>query len=178
MEGILRSSVNEMNKLSDAMEEVAIVDLDRNKFLSDTSDQDYGLLPSCYATPLIKAVNKACKSVKAKYSLKARLATRKKIRELNKEADGCSPQLDVVEAVKKEQYRMAPEEAHEFANAFIAFFVDLMGNYRRFIVFESSPHTGGPVMRFDKEGFLNTQPHEAKRVSSFPLTLISLLLIC
>jgi hypothetical protein len=32
--GILRSSVAELNKLSDAMEEVAIVDIDRNKFLS------------------------------------------------------------------------------------------------------------------------------------------------
>jgi len=34
--GILRSSVPELNKLSGGMDEVTIVDIDRNKFLSGT----------------------------------------------------------------------------------------------------------------------------------------------
>ncbi|ELR17283.1 DENN (AEX3) domain containing protein [Acanthamoeba castellanii str. Neff] len=161
--GILRSSVAELNKLSDAMEEVAIVDIDRNKFLSDTASHDFGLLPGNVAAPLLKAVAGACKTVKSKYSLKNRMAALKdKKARSNSDADGADGGEKGGE--KGSGNKMSPEEARNLANAFIAFFVDLMGNYRSFIVASRDPATNQTSLKFDKAAFLDDQPPDARRL--------------
>jgi hypothetical protein len=58
--GILRSSVAELNKLSEAMEEVAIVDIDRNKFLSGSSLARLRLSTSRSRSLLACAYDRAC----------------------------------------------------------------------------------------------------------------------
>jgi hypothetical protein len=132
-------------------------------YATDTASHDFGLLPGNVAAPLLKAVAGACKTVKSKYSLKNRMAALKdKKARSNSDADGADGGEKGGE--KGSGNKMSPEEARNLANAFIAFFVDLMGNYRSFIVASRDPATNQTSLKFDKAAFLDDQPPDARRV--------------
>jgi hypothetical protein len=117
-------------------------------------------LPGNVAAPLLKVVAAACKTVKSKYSLKNRMAALKdKKARSNADADDGGDKVS-----DKNSSRMSPEDSRNLANAFIAFFVDIMGSYRSFIVASRDPSTGQAQLKFDKASFLDTQPPDARRV--------------
>eukprot|EP01090_Pellita_catalonica_P009999 TRINITY_DN2124_c0_g1_i2.p1 TRINITY_DN2124_c0_g1~~TRINITY_DN2124_c0_g1_i2.p1 ORF type:complete len:828 (+),score=103.40 TRINITY_DN2124_c0_g1_i2:32-2515(+) len=143
--GILRSSLAELERMSDAMEEVIMVDIDRNKFVSPF-EGDVNLLPPAYATPLLRALTKASKTVKGRYTLSYKMKRRKQ------KFVGKKSSKDTITNTAV----MDKNEAQNLSNAFIAFFVDLMASYRRFISHENDSH------HFSVEEFIESQPSQAQ----------------
>lgn len=137
--GVLRSSINELATLTDAMEEVVMVDIDNNVVACPPALKgDIGLIPPRLLNPLLNAVQLQCKDVKSKYSLWS----------------GISGLIGGKPTTKKGE--MQRWEAKNLANAFIGFMVDFLGSYRNFMVVADP----GGVGRFDRAAFIDSQPSE------------------
>jgi len=110
--GVLRSSMGELKKLSGAIEEdVIVVDIDNNKFISKNADHE--LIPPEYVEDLVEILDDVSKSVREKYSLwdPANWGQKRKFKEFDLEKG----------------------QAKDIANAFIGFMVDILGEYRSYI---------------------------------------------
>ncbi|KAL6045117.1 Suppression of tumorigenicity 5 [Balamuthia mandrillaris] len=197
--GVLRSCQPELEKLSGAMDEVIYVDLDNNKFISSFSE-DWKLLPSSCREPLLEALSVACKHVKTQRSLRSRLlfggkkgsdaASTSSPSLSSSPAPSTSPQLSAFSTSSsalnppkrgsKIKLRRAAKRSdaslfnvQDLANAFIAFFVDMTHDYRRFIKEAPSTEDGigmdarrGASVVFDSEGFLCIQTADRKQFLS------------
>jgi len=134
--GVLRTDLEEV--LRNPMDEVLLIDIDNGNFiLSPTEDpaEDLDKLPARYTENLQKLLKSSSKQIK-------RVQKRRKDRRT--EDDLQKRQTDYeMQLLKK-----------ELTAAFIAFFVELIGTYRKYM------NNG----KFEKEGFLKSQPEDIQPV--------------
>src|SRR5262245_1540105 len=67
--GVLRISLPELKKMAHAMNEVVVIDIDNNKFLSPPEFNDFKLLPLNSIHSLANTLFPIAKEVKAQYSV-------------------------------------------------------------------------------------------------------------
>jgi hypothetical protein len=146
---VLRSSIAELKQMSDAMEEVVVVDVDNNKFYAppELLDKRYHrlpldlrvylhhdptltfpatprLLPSYLSDPLLHSLEIAAKEARQTLGpVNSYFHLRKKDKKDEKKQ----------QKQKRIEEKLERDIRYDLGNAFIGFFIDLLGNYKNFI---------------------------------------------
>lgn len=154
--GVLRSCLPFLAELSGGLEEeIIVVDIDKNKITSPKSLNDKTLLPPTLITPLLSSLQAFAKEIKSKNSAFSFLKREKKAPSPPSSQGGGSSGAGVVGAAGTDSAQACMTK--DIANAFIAFMVDLLKDYKDHLI--SVPKKG---IRIDREGFVQSRQAEVR----------------